>query len=143
MHRNWSIWHCNISMMHHDRYLVVLSVEEADVEDPEGNVSKELYVLPVTPLESHAVYRLETEDLDIFSDGSDDDKEGWICPRVWPQIPIPVHRQRPTPSTSRVATSLASEAFCGSSHSQLKKDLLQQHHNLVKCPQAQPSTPRV
>ena len=25
-------------------YLVVLSVEEADVEDPQGNVTKELYV---------------------------------------------------------------------------------------------------
>ena len=31
-------------------YYFVLSVEEADVEDPQGNVTKELYVLPVTPL---------------------------------------------------------------------------------------------
>ena len=109
-------------------YLVVLLVEEADVEDAEGNVSKELYVLPVTPLESHAGYKLEAEDPDIFSDGGEDDKEGWVCPRVWPQIPIPMCRKSPAPTSSRVATSVATEASCGSSHSQLKKDLLQQHH---------------
>ena len=65
-------------------------VEEADVEDEQGNISKEIYVLPVALLESYAGYRLETEDPDIFSDGGDDDKDGWVCPQAWPQISIPV-----------------------------------------------------
>ena len=79
-------------------YSIVLLVEEADVEDAEGNVSKELYMLPVTSLESHAGYRLEAEDPDIFSDGGEDDKEGCVCPRVWPQVPIPMHRGQNPPS---------------------------------------------
>ena len=42
--------------------LFVFLVEEADIEDEQGNITKELYVLQVAPLESHARYRLETED---------------------------------------------------------------------------------
>ena len=64
-------------------------VEEADVEDKQENISKEIYVLPVVLLESRAGYRLETEDPDVFSDGGDDNKDGWVCPRPWPQISIP------------------------------------------------------
>ena len=86
----------------------------------------------MAPLESHAGYRLEMEDPDVFSDGGEDDKDGWVCPRVWPHLPIPVCRKRPAPSSSRDATSAAAEAPCGSSHTQLRKDLLLQHHNLVK-----------
>ena len=41
--------------------------------------------------------RLDTEDPDVFSDGGEDDKDGWVCPRVWPQIPIPLCRKRPAP----------------------------------------------
>ena len=99
------------------------------MEDEAGNIIKEVYVQPVAPLEFHAGYRLASEDPAIFSDGGKDDKDGWVCPRVWPQVPIPVCRL--APSTSRPSTSLAAEAPCGSSHSQLKRDLLQQHHNLV------------
>ena len=77
----------------------MLLVEEADVGDAEGHVSKELYVLRVTPLKSHACYRLEAEDPDIFSDGGEDYKDSWVYPRVWPQIPIPMHRgQHPAPA---------------------------------------------
>ena len=65
-------------------YSIVFLVEEANVEDEQGNISKEIYVLPVAPIESHAGYRLETEDPDIFSDGGDDDKDGWVCPWAWP-----------------------------------------------------------
>ena len=61
--------------------------------------------------------------------GAKMDKEGWVCPRAWPQVPIPVHGS--APRTSRPSTSLAAETPCGSAHSQLKKDLLLQHHNLV------------
>ena len=92
------------------------SAEEADVEDEAGNIIKEVYVQPVAPLEFHAGYRLASEDPAIFSDGGEDDKDGWVCPRVWPQVPIPVCRL--APSTSRPSTSLAAEAPCGSSHSQ-------------------------
>ena len=35
-------------------YCIVLVVEEAAVEDPQGNVTKEVYVLPVAPPESQA-----------------------------------------------------------------------------------------
>ena len=113
-------------------YSIVFLVEEANVEDEQGNISKEIYVLPVVLLESHAGYRLETEVPDIFSDGGDDEKDGWFCPWAWPQISIPVCWKRPAPSSSASATSVSAEAPCGSSHMQLKKDLLLQHHNLVK-----------
>ena len=106
-------------------------VEEADIEDKQGNATKELYVLQVAPLGSHAGYRLGTEDPAVFSDGGDDDPDSWVCPRVWPHIPIPVLRKRSAPSTSAGAANVTSEASCGSTHTQLKKDLLQ-HHNLVK-----------
>ena len=112
--------------------LFVFLVEETDLEDEQGNITKELYVLQVAPLESHARYRLETEDPAVFSDGGDDDPDSWVCPWVWPQTPIPVHRKRSAPSTSVGATNVASETSCGSAHTQLKKDLLLQHHNLVK-----------
>ena len=68
----------------------------------------------------------------MFSNGGEDDKGGWVCPRVWLHISIPVCRKRPAPSTSGGATNAAVEAPCGSSHTQLKTDLLLQHHNLVK-----------
>ena len=125
--------------MHRDRYLqhlnralfkFSLSVEETDVEDNTGEVLKEVYVQPVAPLEFHAGYRLASEDPAIFSDGGKDDGDGWVCHRVWPQVPIPVHA--PPSSTSRPATTSAStEASCGSAHHEFKRDLLQQHHNLV------------
>ena len=104
-------------------------VEEADIEDDAGNVIEEVYVQPVAPLEFHTGYRLASEDPEMFSDGGEDDKDGWVCPRVWPQVPIPMYR--PGPRTSRPPTSLAEEAPCGSAYSQLKRDLLLQHHNLV------------
>ena len=88
---------------------------------------KEVYVQPVEPLD--AGYRLASEDPAIFSDGGEDNRDGWVCTRAWTQVSIPTHK--PTPSTSGSSTSLATEAPCGSSHSQLKRDLLQQHHNLV------------
>ena len=44
-------------------------MEEVDAEDEEGNISKELYILQVAPLKSHAGYRLEAEDPSVFSDG--------------------------------------------------------------------------
>ena len=107
-------------------------MEEADVEDDQGNITKELYVLPAAPLESHASYRLETEDPAVFSDGGDDDSDGWVCTRVWPHIPIPVRRKKLAPSTGRSASNVPAESSCGSAHTQLKKDLLLQHHNLVR-----------
>ena len=93
-------------------YLLLFLVEEADVEDEQGNITKEIFVLLMAPLESHAGYRLEMEDPDVFSDGGEDDKDGW----VWPHLPIPVHRKRPAPSSSGGVTSAAAEAPCGSSH---------------------------
>ena len=89
-------------------------------------------VLQAAPLESHAGYRLETEDPAIFSDDGDDDPDGWACTHVWPHIPIPVRRKKPAPSTGRSASNVPAESSCGSAHTQLKKDLLLQHHNLVR-----------
>ena len=103
-------------------------MEEADVEDDQRNITKELYVLQVAPLESHAGYRLETEDPAVFSDGGDDDPDGWVCTRAWPHIQIPVRRKKPAPSTS----NMPAESSCGSAHTQLKKNLLLQNHNLVR-----------
>ena len=99
-------------------------MEEADVEDDQGNITKELYVLQVAPLESHAGYRLETEDPAVFSDGGDDDPDSWVCPRVWPHIPIPVQSRRSASSTGGSASNILFESSCGSAHTQLKKDLL-------------------
>ena len=112
-------------------WITCILVEEADVEDDQGNITKELYVLQVAPLESHASYRLETEDPAVFSDGGDDDPDSWVCPCVWPHIPIPVQK-RPALSTGGRAFNVPAESSCGSAHTQLKKDLLLQHHNLVK-----------
>ena len=107
-------------------------MEEADVKDDQGNITKELYVLQAAPLESHASYRLETEDPAVFSDGGDDDPDGWVCTHAWLHIPIPVRRKKPAPSTGRSASNVPVESSCGSAHTQLKKDLLLQHHNLVR-----------
>ena len=103
-------------------------VEEVDAEDEEGNISKELYILQVAPFKLHAGYRLEAKDPLVFSDGREDDPDSWVCPRSWPHIPIPLQRKRPAPSSS---ASIPAES-CGRAHTQLKKDLLLQHHNLVK-----------
>ena len=99
MHLNWCI-------LHHDGYvltdylsltwIICILVEEADVEDDQGNITKELYVLQAAPLESHAGYRLETEDPAVFSDGGDDDPDSWVCTRVWRHIPIPVRQEEKT-----------------------------------------------
>ena len=113
-------------------WITCILVEEADVEDDQGNITKELYVLQVAPLESHAGYRLETEDPAVLSDGGDDDPDSWVCPCVWPHIPIPVQRRRSAPSTGGSTSNVLAESSCGSAHTQLKKDLLLQHHSLVK-----------
>ena len=68
-------------------------MEEVDAEDEEGNISKELYVLQVAPLESHAGYKFGAEDPSVFSDGGEEDPDAWVCPRSWPHIPIPVQRK--------------------------------------------------
>ena len=107
-------------------------MEEADVKDDQGNITKALYILQAAPLEPHASYRLETEDPTVFSDGGDDDPDGWVCTRAWPHIPIPARRRKPAPSTGRSTPDTPAELSCGSTHTQLKKDLLLQHHNLVR-----------
>ena len=100
-------------------WITCILVEEADVEDDQGNITKELYVVQVAPLESHAGYRLETEDPAVFSDGGDDDPYSWVCPRVWPHIPIPIQRRRPALPTGRSASNVLAESSCGSTHTQL------------------------
>ena len=107
-------------------------MEEADVEDDLGNITKELYVLQTAPLESHAGYRLETEDPAVYSDGGEDDPDGWVCTHAWPHLPIPTRRRKPAPPAGRSTPDTPGELSCGSAHTQLKKDLLLQHHNLVR-----------
>ena len=107
-------------------------MEEADVEDDLGNITKELYVLQTAPLESHAGYRLETEDPAVYSDGGEDDPDGWVCTRAWPHLPIPTRRRKPASPAGRSTLDTPGELSCGSAHTQLKKDLLLQHHNLVR-----------
>ena len=107
-------------------------MEEADVEDDLGNITKELYVLQTAPLESHAGYRLETEDPAFYSDGGEDDPDGWVCTHAWPHLPIPTRRRKPAPPAGRSTPDMPGELSCNSTHTQLKKDLLLQHHNLVR-----------
>ena len=57
-------------------HLLYFSVEEADVEDEAVNIIKEVYVQPVAPVEFHVGYRLASEDLAIFSNGGEDDRDG-------------------------------------------------------------------
>ena len=122
---DWYIRHLDLSL-----FILSLSVEETDVEDNAGEILKEVYIQPVAPLEFHAGYRLVSEDPAIFSDGGEDDRDGWICHRAWPQVPIPM--RAPSSSTRRPATTgTGVEAPCDSPHNELKRDLLQQHHNLV------------
>ena len=40
--------------------------------------------------------------------------------------------KKPAPSTGRSASNVPAESSCGGAHTQLKKDLLLQHHNLVR-----------
>ena len=82
----------------------------------------------MAPLQSHAGYRLEAEDPSVFGGGREDDPDSWVCPRSWPHIPIPLQRKRAAPSSSAGTPAKS----CSSAHTQLKKDLLLQHHNLVK-----------
>ena len=70
--------------------------------------------------------------IQLFSQMGDDDPDNWVCAWVWPHIPIPVHRKRSAPSTSVGTADVSSKASCGSTHTKLKKDLLLQHHNLVR-----------
>ena len=104
----WIYIHTYYTIVSHPELFVFL-VEDAYIEDEQGNVTKELYVLQVAPLESHTGYRLETEDLALSSDGGDDDLDSWVCPWVWPHIPIPVLRKRSAPSTAGAA-NVTSEA---------------------------------
>ena len=83
-------------------------------------------------LESHAGYRLEAEDPAVYSDGGEDDPDGWVCTRAWPHLPIPTRRRKPAPPAGRSTPDTPGELSCGSAHTQLKKDLLLQHHNLVR-----------
>ena len=67
----------------------MLAVQEYDAEDSEGNVTRMWYVLKVAPLESNPGFSLRQEDPEVFSDGGEDDRDGWVCRRAWLHIQMP------------------------------------------------------
>ena len=64
----------------------MLAVQEYDAEGSEGNVTRMWYVLKVKPLESNPGFSLRQEDPEVYSDGGEDDSDGWVCRRALPNI---------------------------------------------------------
>ena len=82
------------------------------------------YVLKVAPLESNPGFSLKQEDPEVFSDGGEDDRDGWVCRRAWPHIQMPSMPARPQTSQPRVEVPTVPQ--------RVKKNLLEQHHHLCK-----------
>ena len=102
----------------------MLAVQKYDAEDNEGNITRMWSVLKVGLLESNPGFSLRKEDLEVYSDGREDDGDGWVGRRAWPHIQMPSRPDRPQASQSRVeAPSLPQR---------VKQDLLEQHHHLCK-----------
>ena len=100
-------------------------MQEYDTEDAHGNVVRAFYILRVAPLQSNPGFSLAREDPEVYSDGGEDDKDGWHLNRAWPQIQLPSRPQRPSSSTvPRPEVPSISE--------RVKRDLLEQHHHLCK-----------
>ena len=102
----------------------MLAVQEYDTEDSEGNVTRMWYVLKVAPLESNLGFSLRQEDPEVFSDGGEDDRDGWVCRRAWPHIQMPSRPARPQASQPRIEVPTFPQ--------RMKKDLLEQHHHPCK-----------
>ena len=84
-------------------------------------------VLKVAPLESNPGFSLRQEDPEVFSDGAEDDRDGWACRRAWPHIQMPSKPARPArtqASQPRVEVPTRPQ--------RVKKDVLEQHHHLCK-----------
>ena len=102
----------------------MLAVQEYAAEDNEGNVTRMWYNLKVAPLESNPGFSLRQEDPEVYSDGGEDDGDGWICRRAWPHIQMPSRPARSQASQPRVEVPTLPQW--------VKKDLLEQHQHLCK-----------
>ena len=80
----------------------MLAVWEYDAEDNEGNVTRMWYILKVAPLESNPGFSLRQEDPEVYSDGGEDDKDGWVHRRAWSHIQMPSRPTRSQASQVRV-----------------------------------------
>ena len=100
----------------------MLSMQEYDAEDGEGNITRVWSVLKVGPLESNPGFSLRQEDPEVYSDGGEDDGDGWVCRRAWPHIQMLPRPARPQASQVRVEVPTLPQ--------RVKKDLLEQHHHL-------------
>ena len=102
----------------------MLTVQEYDAEDDQGNITHMWSVLKVVPLESNPGFSLRQEDPEVYSDGREDDVDGWVCCRAWPHIQMPSRPGRPQASQSSVEVPTLSQ--------KVKQDLLEQRHHLCK-----------
>ena len=102
----------------------MLSVQEYNAEDGEGNITRMWSVLKVRLLESNPGFSLRQEDPEVYSDGGEDNGDGWVCRRAWLHIQIMSRPVRPQASQVRVEVPTLPQ--------RVKKDLLEQHHHLCK-----------
>ena len=98
----------------------MLAVQEYAADDSEGNITRMWSVLKVPPLESNPGFSLRQEDPEVFSDGGEDDRDGWFCRRAWPHIQMPSRPAWPQAIQPRVEVPTLPQ--------RVKKDLLEHHH---------------
>ena len=72
----------------------MLTVQEYDAEDDWDNVTRMWLVLKAAPLESNPGFSLRQEDPEIYNDGGEDDRDDWLCRRVWPHLQMPAREVR-------------------------------------------------
>ena len=102
----------------------MLTVQEYDAEDNWGNVTQMLLALKVAPLESNPGFSLRQEDLEIYSEGGEDDGDGWVCCRAWPHLQMPAREVRPQSSQPSLQIPILPQ--------RVKQYLLEQHHHLCR-----------
>ena len=100
----------------------MLAVKEYDAEDNKGNVTRMWYIFKVGLLESNPGFSLRQEDSEVYSDGGEDDRDGWVFRRAWPHIQMPSRPARPQASQTMAEVPTLPQ--------RVKKDLLDQHHHL-------------
>ena len=102
----------------------MLTVQEYDAEDDQGNINHMWSVVKVAPLESNLGFSLQQEDPELYSNSGKDDVDGWVCHRAWPHLQMPSRPGRPQTSQPSVKIPTLPQ--------RVKQDLLEQHHHLCK-----------
>ena len=113
---------CIVTIYHGVFSCCMLRVHEYDAEDDQGNVTQMWSVLKVAPFESNPGFSLRQEDLEIYSDGGEDDGDDWVCCRAWPHLQMPARKVRPKSSQPSAQVPTLPQ--------RVKQDLLEQHHHL-------------